>query len=255
MWSGILSGLIVAVVLAIVSVVWRHRGFWGLLRTTIWRFGTVRVSVAALLRIKDDDCYVLFHSPFRPQTYGPPGGVFKYGSQAQSDLDRLGFLDQRVDGRQAEMAHDLRGYLGAGRCLGFMRWFVSGKGRETAAECLRRELREELAEVGHPELIALVDRLNFDLVRSVFERPRPARGEHYKVMRYFEVYEIRKENAEALKLIDRLLKLGRAKAETQVIAVNAADTRSGRHGHFIVSPQSAFLIGDRRTHDDQPALR
>ncbi|MGY0231448.1 SMODS-associated NUDIX domain-containing protein [Longispora urticae] len=241
--------------LAVASLVWRHRGFWGLLRTTIWPFGTVRVSVAALLRIKTDDCYVLFHAPFRPQTYGPPGGVFKYSSPAQSDLDRLGFLDQRVEGRQAEMAHDLRGYLKAGRSLGFMRWFDSGKGRETAAECLRRELREELAEVGHPELVPLVDRLEFDLVRPVFESPRPASGEQYKVMRYFEVHEIRKDNTEALKVIDSLVELGRAQAETQVIAVSAADIRSGRHGHFIVSPQTAFLIGDRRTHGDQPALR
>jgi hypothetical protein len=65
MLINIVAGLITAAMLAVGGLVLRHRKHFGLLRTTMTS-GRLRVSVAALLRIKDDDGYVLIHHPFRP---------------------------------------------------------------------------------------------------------------------------------------------------------------------------------------------
>src|SRR4051794_24973863 len=131
MRTEILSGLIVAVVVAVASMVWRHRHYLPLIRTSLTPGRQVRVSMAALLRVKDDDSYVLFHMPYRPGVYGPPGGVFKIDSSARHSMDRLQFVEQRVEGRKAQMDRDLRGFVPSQRAIGFMAWFDKGEGRES----------------------------------------------------------------------------------------------------------------------------
>ncbi len=112
----------------------------------------LRVSFSALLRIRDEDRMVLFQTPARPDTFGPPGGVFKYFDPATPALGRLNFrVEQRATAEDTTRS-DLRGFLPYSSMKGFQRWFATGAYREDATECLRRELLEELAEVGFPGL-------------------------------------------------------------------------------------------------------
>ncbi|MEV4770826.1 hypothetical protein [Micromonospora humida] len=255
MIPNIVAGLITSVLLALVTLSWRHRGYLPLLRTTLLPSGQLRVSVATLIRIKQDDCYVLFHHPYRPSAYGPPGGVLKYAPSARRTLDALGFVEHRVSEMEKTMVYDLRGFLPARHGIGFMRWYATRRDRECGADAARRELAEELAETGHPELIPLVTDLVLEPVRTVFEPPRRVGSMAYRTMRAFEVYDVVVDSPAAADLLRALQTLGRDATETQIIAVNSRDIRHGRHGWHLIAPQSAFLLGDRRLHEDLPALR
>ncbi|MEU8240623.1 hypothetical protein AB0C07_20465 [Actinoplanes missouriensis] len=252
MITNIVAGLITAIMIAAASFLYRHRGYLPLLRTTLLQSDRVRVSMSALLRVKVDDCYVLFHHPYRPSVYGPPGGVFKFTSAARQDLDRLSFVEQRATGRQQEMENDLRGFVPGRRAIGFMRWFSSGKGRESGEDCLRRELVEELRETNHAELEPMIADLHFELVRTVFEPPTDRTS---MTARQFEIYDIVKDTPRAAELIDRLIAIGHDPGDTQIIAVSGTDIDNGRHGPYLVAPQSAFLMGDRRRRADLPAVQ
>jgi 8-oxo-dGTP pyrophosphatase MutT (NUDIX family) len=255
MLGNVIAGLITAAILAVGGLLWSHRHRLGLLRLTTRRGGRLRVSVAVLLRVRDDDGYVLIHHPYRPNAYGPPGGVVKYEDQARRVLDDLGFVAHRSAGRASEMSHDLRGFVPARRGLAFLRWYDKVADRETPEQCLLRELREELAEAGHPELIPLVAGLRFDRVRAVEDGPRPTPGKDYPTLRSFEVYDIVTNTPQAVEFVTRLLALGRDPAETEIIVASAADLENGRSGPYLITPQSAFLIGSRRIHEDVPALQ
>lgn len=255
MLANIVAGLITAALLAAGGLVWRHRRHLGLLRATLFPFGRLRVSVAALLRVKDDDGYVLVHQPFRPDAYGPPGGVVKYTDGARKALDALGFVEQRPAGRESTMSRDLRGVVPARHGIGFLRWYDGGADRESGPECLRRELREELAEVGHPELVPLAEDLRFEKVRTVLDGPRPTPGRQYRTVRSFDVYDVVTDTPEAARLLGRLFELGRDPQETAIVLVRAADIEEGRCDRHLISPQSAFLMGERRIHEDLPSLR
>ncbi|WP_189333958.1 hypothetical protein [Actinoplanes ianthinogenes] len=254
MISNIVAGLITAVLLGIAGLLWGNRKYLAVLPALSPGARRVRVSMAALLRVKDEDCYVLFSHPYRPGVYGPPGGVVKYAEGARRTLDSVGFVEQRSAARQAAMRHDLRGFLPLRSVISFLRWYASGRDRESAVDCVRRELREELAEVGHPELVPLAGALTLTLVRGVFERP-PKYGRAERVVRRFDVYDVIPDDPDAVELVNRLVALGRDPAEQQVIAVSSADIELGRHGPFLVAPQSAFLLGTRRFNADLPPLR
>jgi hypothetical protein len=253
--ANIVAGLVTTALVAAAVLVWGYRGYLGLLHATLHPAGRLRVSVAALLRVKDDDCYVLFHHPYRPNVYGPPGGVVKYTTTARRTLDALGFIEQRSATHQATMSQDLRGFLPARRGISFLRWYAKGEHRESGTDCMRRELHEELIEAGHPELVSLTGNLNLEVVRNVFEGPRLAGARRYRTVRMFDVYDIVEDSPEAAELVRRLLALGRDEAETKIIAVSSVDIEEGRHGPYIIAPQSAFLLGTRRFSDDLPALR
>ena len=45
------------------------------------------------------------------------------------------------------------------------------------------------------------------------------------------------------------------KLRCQFFLARSADIEEGRHEQFLISPQSAFLLGTRRIHEDLPALR
>jgi ADP-ribose pyrophosphatase YjhB (NUDIX family) len=216
--EAIWTGLLVALLGWIVSVLWNNRGRLPLLVASLRLFREVRVSMASLLRIQDDDRYILVHSPYRPDSYGPPGGVIKYHPAARPALDRLRFREElRVDQR---MRSDLRGFL-PGRALpGFVRWFDRQEDRESALECVRRELAEELAEIDHPELAVGIDRLHFTHVR----------------------------------LRDALTALASDPTDRGVLVATADDIVHGRRQRSYLAPHAAYLMGESRFHADLPPL-
>jgi hypothetical protein len=219
------------------------------------------VSFCALLRVRDDDCYVLFHSITRPNSYGPPGGVYKYRPAPDPDgearLERLGFRDEpKPKGLVCDMRHDLRGFISSRSAKAFLRWFASGAGRESAAECLRRELAEELAEIEHPELIPEVAALKFSPVRVVRQGLHREPGSTHLHLRRFEIYDIAVDgNEAAARFKRRLLELAEDPSSDLIVGVGAQDIEYGRCAAGLIGGHAAFLIGTKRFHPPIPAVR
>jgi 8-oxo-dGTP pyrophosphatase MutT (NUDIX family) len=251
---GVLSSIVSAILIGSVSLVWRHRHNLSLLRTTLYPRGVVRVSFAALLRIKDDDRFVLVESSSRPGFFGPPGGVFKYHESAIPTLDALGFREQRFESHRAHMRADLRGFVPARSAAGFLRWFVRGDDRETATDCLRRELVEELGDAGGPDLLRDVERLTFRLVRVVVEGPNRVRRQPYRQLRRFEVYDLSISDEASARFRRRLIDLGGDRSTRVVLCVTGAEMATGWCGKSPVSPHSGYLLGRTRFVPDLPPM-
>ncbi|MEE1817852.1 hypothetical protein PUR59_22875 [Streptomyces sp. SP18ES09] len=248
MVEKIVVGIVVALLSGLGRLLWANRKHLSLLKVLLTPFARTRVSVAVLLRVHDEDHYVLFASGNRPGAFGPPGGVVKYQEGARRTLERLGF---EPESRNREvMRHDLRGFLGALRVLGFARWLSKEVDRETATDCLRRELVEELGEVGHEELVPLAREVVFRSARRVIDGPLKVPGETYKQIRFFDVYDVVTDTPEASRLRDALLELAGDADEGRVIGVNRVEIARGRAQSHVVLPQSAFLAGDKRYRED-----
>jgi hypothetical protein len=214
----------------------------------------IRISFSVLLRLRDDEEYVLFHSPSRPGAFGPPGGVIKYFPPAVRILEGLGFSEERGGPRPEVMKWDLRGYLPAGSVRRFLKWFDTGAYREDAEECLRRELTEELGEVGLSRLDDQVAGLSFTPVRTVVEGPEPVVGKPFRQLRRFEVYDLVTADSVALRLTRELSEAAADPSCPGVINVTRDDLRHGRKQAALIAPQSAFLAGGERMMPDVPAI-
>lgn len=215
----------------------------------------VRISFSVLLRLADDDRFVLFDAPKRPGAFGPPGGVIKFFPPGGRILNALGFLPERTGSPHRKLKADLRGTLPARAVRRFRTWFASGAYREAADECLRRELREELAEVGVHGLDKTISELNFDFVRSVREGPQPVPGRNYRQLRGFEVHELAMTNSAARRLSRELAAAGEDDAYPGVLLASFDDIAHGRSNRALIAPQSAFLVGPSRLAQDLPPLR
>jgi hypothetical protein len=214
----------------------------------------LRVSFSALLRVRDEGRYVLFHTSWRPGLFSPPGGVFKYFDPAGPQLERLGFREQWISTRREVMKRDLRGFLPARSARRFRRWFESGAYREDAAECLRRELIEELGEVGYPQLAAEARGLTFAHVGTTYEGPFPVPGKAYRQLRRFEVHDLVATTGGGARLCRELLDLGRDPQVETVVCATAEEIAHGRVPGGLIAPQSALLAYSRKIHADIPVV-
>jgi hypothetical protein len=217
--------------------------------------GTLRVSFAAMLKIKADDRYVLLHTPSRPGTFSPPGGVFKFFPPAERLLEEMGFREDRIDLFAEDMRFDLRGFIPAAATRDFCRWFAGGAYREDATECLRRELGEELAESGLESLVPFARQLSFTPVRTVSAGPYPVPGRPYRQLRGLVVCELVMSDAAAQRLSTELVHAGADDAVPSVICATAADISYGRAGVAMIAAHAAYLVGTKRIHQDIPAMR
>jgi hypothetical protein len=181
--------------------------------------------------------------------------VFKYFEPGADLLDRLCFQGDRRTERASGMRADLRGVLPERSVPEFVRWFASGAYREDAVECLQRELEEELAEVGFPELADAVPETRFNHLRTVVEGPSPVPGKPYRQLRRFEFYDLVCASRGTASLRERLLALADAPDVATVITATHSDIVHGRAGKALIAPHAAYLAGERRTWSDIPAIR
>nr|MDT0666226.1 hypothetical protein [Micromonospora sp. DSM 115978] len=182
------------------------------------------------------------HAQLRPGTFGPPGGVYKYFGSGASFLASLGFTAELLGCVPEVNRSDLRGYLPASSVPDFLSWFAAGQWREDPIECLRRELAEELGEVGLVDLEADVPHLTFSRIRSIVEGPGPAPGRPYQQLRGFDIHDLDTVRGPAERFKRKLLAAGADPGQPFVRNVNAADIRRGSHGGSAsIAPQSAFL--------------
>jgi len=252
MVSGIVSSLLASALIAVGALAWRNRDILPAWSAMLRPAAKVRVSMSALLRIGKDDRYVLFHTPYTPGSYGPPGGVFKFHPEATSTLDRLSFREDRRTASLGQTSCDLRGFLPARSLAAFLRWFGKAVDRESATECLRRELAEELEEVGHTELVNGAGVLTFKPMRRVVERPRKVPGKDYLQLRVFEIHETVVSDENSVRTVGRIYDLAADPQQTSVILASSQDIIEGRHDEYLIGPQSAFLFGGQRYRQDLP---
>lgn len=251
---GIVSSLIATLLLAAASLAWRNRHHLSLLRAGFSSRGTVRVSCAALLRVKDDDRYVLIELSSRPSFFGPPGGVFKYRPDATGDLDAVGFREERYRRRQDEMVRDLRGFVPARSLARFVRWFVAGTGRESAAECLRRELSEELRGHLDRRTAADVARARFRPLRTVMEGPTRVPGQSSRQLRRLEVFDLGIDDDASARVRRHLVELGQDPAALAFLCATSAEIMAGWCGRMPIAPHAGYLLGGRRLQVDLPPM-
>jgi hypothetical protein len=244
MFTEIVISLAVAFTGWVCARLWLHRQHLLLCRYVLRPRLRIRVSVAALLRVQDDDGYILFHSPLRPGHFGPPGGAIKYTPPGRTALERLGF--QAEPRTLPDQRDDLRGFIPASSLPRFARWLRSGDGRESATECLKRELREELSEVGHPELEDSLGDLVFLPVRTPIEGPRRVAGQPYHQIRFFDIYDLDCTTPAAQALRQTLLDIAGDPSDTGVIRVRREDIEWGRHRVGFILSHAAFLFGSRK---------
>lgn len=215
---------------------------------------TVRLSFSALLKLGEDGRYVLFHTPNRPGVFSPPGGVFKYFEPAVPILEALGFRPENVEIWREVMRRDFRGFLPA-RSLGrFRRWFASGAYREDSGECLRRELIEELGEVGFPELAAYARGLVFAPVGTTWEGPREVPGRPYRQVRRFEIHDLVPTAGGGARLSRELLDRAADPSVETIVAASADEIVRGRVGRALVAPQTCLLLHRGRLYSDIPPI-
>lgn len=210
----------------------------------------MRVAFSALLRIKDADSYLLVRNHLRRYAFGPFGGVYKQLASARSTLDGLEFRAQSgtdVD----DMRNDIRGFLPRKHILAMTRWFEAGTGREDATTCLRRELSQELHEIGLGEEHPVPSIINFGLVRRIQEGPRCAVGQTFLQYRSFDVYEITDETDDVHQFVKNLRIA--ARTHDDLLLASSSDIVKGRSsdGSFI-GHHCGYLFGRRRVRPDEP---
>jgi len=105
----------------------------------------VRISVSYLYRIKIKGLYFLIRGHRIPNQYQPVGGVIKRFPDGTQDISSLGTLNDGLFPVDDTSLDDLRIRISGKNMLRFMRWYKSGKGRETDPW---REFYEEVVGPG-----------------------------------------------------------------------------------------------------------
>lgn len=166
--SGIIIGIAIPMLDAIATNSRYLRLAWYSIR---YRGQRIRLSVSYLFRIKVDETYLLIHSQRWP-TFGPVGGVYKVSPSAKGFLDDIGTLTDNLVPIDEASRNDLRIRIPASKLINFMRWFESGRSRETSQW---REFYEELIE---PNILPL-DCFPFIFHDFIRREIRPIRYSQY----------------------------------------------------------------------------
>jgi hypothetical protein len=221
-------------------------------RCHLWRPNVeVRVSISAILAIADGGRYLLIRNWRRPEAFGPIGGVYKHLEAAQPELEAMQFRPEGID---TVMKNDLRGFLPRRRLGRFVKWFERKDDREMPGDCLRRELREELSQIGLGST-RVPARLALRSVRTVCEGPEVVPGQ--QLFRYqfrlFEVFALVSSGRQMEALIRELTE--QAASHPDLLLASAPEIMAGRSvDNRMITQHSAYVIGKRRFRPETPTF-
>jgi pimeloyl-ACP methyl ester carboxylesterase len=210
----------------------------------------IRVSMSAIIRIARGDRYALIRNIRRPENFTPIGGVYKYFRDGQVQLDSFDFRAQVTD---TEMAGDIRGFLPSNNFEEFLSWFGKGHGRETAQECLQRELREELAQVGLQLELDELAGVRFSHVRTVREGPELLAAENYHQYRIIDVYDLDLESAQGRDLLSKI-QVHADRGKDIVWATSQEIIRGRDRFGNLIGSHTPYLFGKVRYRSHEPAF-
>lgn len=253
MLEGIIASLIATVVGGFLVVAWKSRS--RLLRV-IWillfhRAHLVRISFSTIISIRRGDELVLVRMLRRPEALGPFGGVYKLYADGLRAIEEMGFSPQSAASGDEILMGDLRGFIPGASLFKLLVWFDQGRGRETETDCARRELREELVEIGLGELVPRVSDLRFTRLRRVHEGPRRL-GEAYNYLqlRIFDVLELAGEESVNQSFLDELFR--RSQEGSHLFRVTASEIRKGRTSKALIGNHVCYLIGSKALRPELP---
>lgn len=243
MVKGILSGVVANFLSKILSVIDAY------VTLQVYKPNAeIRVAFSAILKIQRNGKYILVRNLHRPETFCPFGGVYKYKEDAQSFLDEIDFRPHIIG--NGDMIRDIRGYLPRKNLSKLLRWYYQSISRESYTECLTRELKEELAEVGIHIQRFPAD-IQFRRVRHKTERPKYLESINCYQFRIFEVYEISSPSKQVNNLLNKIH--NNVKDNKDLISVSSEEIRQGRsNGGYVIGPHSHYLLNHKRYRDDDP---
>ncbi|WP_108249947.1 HU-CCDC81 and SPOR domain-containing protein [Planctomonas deserti] len=142
---AISSGLVIGFFIPLLDTLIIHHRYlkiaWYSLKS--WR-SRVRISASYLYRIHIDGDYLLVKG-HRFDHYQPAGGVYKAHPSSYGTLNEMRVLNDDLLVPDEVSEHDLRVRVPGKHLFAFIRWFESGRGRETDGW---REFYEELIATG-----------------------------------------------------------------------------------------------------------
>ena len=214
---------------------------------------TVRVSVAVLLQIVDEDGMVLLiRNAKRPSLYAPIGGVIRTLEQQPAALKAISFLPESVgEGKAPGESRDLRGIIKGKHLAQFVDWFARGGDRETYRQAMVRELVEEIRESGGECSSAEFAEVDFHTVRTCVELPFwPNPNEKtYLQFRWLEIVE--PHSPRCRETVLRILSRSRG-----ILKASPKEVRDGMaSGGEAIAPSADYLVGPRRMRQEPPAYK
>lgn len=245
--SDLIYAVAAALLLSLAALLFRHRQWLiGIPRCLLFeRHRRLRVSFSALLHLRWTDQYVLLKMARRPEGFGPFGGVYKIFNAASAELGELGFTPQ-----ETHRIGDLRGFILAKDLLRMLAWFSRGQNREAAGDCLRREIKEELAELDLNALVAMVDGLRFTSMRVVHEGPKPVSGFDYLQIRQFDVLDIPHDEGSNALFCENVVTA--AANHPGLLMASADEIRRGRSRGKLIGSQAQYLFSAKSVRPDLP---
>ena len=209
----------------------------------------VRISFAAILRIRSEDRYILIQNLHRPEVFAPIGGVFKHYENARPFLDEIAFRCENRHGA-SDMCNDLRGYLPRGQLHRLVAWFEKNEDRESDGECIKRELQEELQEVGFA--LDVPSQLEFRRVRIKSEGPKKVAGLACKQYRLIHVLEATGPES-GKELFSKLFEAAPSSERIETVT-NQDIVRCRTRNRKSIAHHTEYLIGDTSQHAEERPL-
>lgn len=230
---GVLSGLITAFLIYIVSRLFKHHRHLNLLFNKYrYYYRDIRFSIAYLYRIKIDDQYLLIKGN-RIEQFQPIGGVYKY---YESFLRLKELYDVKSDNPQNFCeGNDLRIIVRGKNILNIIDWFNTRKNREVT---IYREFYEELIKCEIIDLGSLV-RSNIEFIKQI--EPTVKYSSHFKMQEIliFEVYELHLADQDIRQIKaslsnDKLILVDMDSIKREHIRINGKDCKIGAHSKYIL---------------------
>jgi hypothetical protein len=209
----------------------------------IFRNKIIRISCASLLKIENENKFLLIKNKLRPNLYSPIGGANRYSTSATSFLKEIDF---QHDGNHSKvkvdkLKRDLRGFLPAKKLFKFIDWYSKSKDREENS--LHREINEEFTEIQLGKILKYTKDVEFNFLKEITEVPHSVSGKNFLQFRILRVYEISSDFEKLNLLIENL----KTENNPNLIWVSNDEIQQGRdENHNLIGSNTCYLIGDKK---------